>query len=581
MGGTFCIRCARLREALEKADAEIERLTSELEASKRQLRELTKLTDLQGDDLKRLLDLIERRGEQNQPERVSEDALQLAFMQIFEGLSNADALKKALAEAQSGAQDGASDAEEEKREKKKHTGRRQPSMEGLPIVEQRIVPPEVEACGGDGWVLIDVEVSERLAFRRARFECIRVVREKYVRTSAAGQWLMDTVAVAPLPEWVLPRLMADTSVIADIIMGKYGFMTPLHRQERMNELRGFPLARSTQCDWIEVANVLAAPVVAAMHAESVRESYCIATDATGAPVRIAGGRAYWHLFVFIADAGHIVFIPTRRHNGAAVTAMMAGFQGHLLSDAASIYNALYVLGVTPVACWAHCRRYFWKATLTEPELAHQALALIKGVFEIAAKAKRLSGAERALYRQAHAAPIVEALDGWVKQAEDKAEDGGRLQAALTYYTNQRDALQRFLTDGRLEVDNNACERELRALVMGRNNWQHFETKAGLQWFATFRSLISSCKLHDLNSYDYLEQMLRLARHWPGDNMLALSPKYWATTMAGLDDRQQQIIRPPWSRSLPQGLARDPPSTDAAMVEHPSPRTTRESTPSAR
>ena len=107
----------------------------------------------------------------------------------------------------------------------------------------------------------------------------------------------------------------------------------------------------------------------------------------------------------------------------------------------------------------------------------------------------------------------------------KVEQGGRLQAALTYYTNQREALGRFLTDGRLEADNNGSERELWALVTGLKNWQHFETKAGIEWFATFRSLISSCKLHSLNPYDYLEQMLRLARHWPQEDMLLLSPKY--------------------------------------------------------
>ena len=100
------------------------------------------------------------------------------------------------------------------------------------------------------------------------------------------------------------------------------------------------MARSTQSDWIEAAHALAAPVVVAMQTESVNESYCIATDATGAPVRIHGGRAPWHLFVFIADAEHIVFIPTRRHSGAAVKAMLNGFRGHLLSDASSIYNAL-------------------------------------------------------------------------------------------------------------------------------------------------------------------------------------------------------------------------------------------------
>jgi len=426
------------------------------------------------------------------------------------------------------------------------------------VIEERIVPPEVKACGGAGWLLVDTEVSERLAFQRARFQCIRVVREKYVRVSQTGRWLMDTMTTAPLPGWLWPRSMADTSVVTDVIMSKYGFMTPLHRQERMNELRGFPLARSTQCDWIEAAYTLAAPVVAAMHADSLRESYCIATDATGAPVRTAGGRVPWHLFVFISDVGHIVFIPSRRHSGQAIASMLEGFRGHLLSDAASIYNALYVLGVVAVACWAHCRRYFWKATLTEPGLAHQALALIKGIFEIAAKAKRLPANERVGYRQTYATPIVEALDTWVEHAASKAEDDGRLAAALTYYNNQREALGRFLSDGRLEVDNNACERELRALVMGRRNWQHFETKAGLEWFAVFRSLISSCKLYDLNPYDYFEQMLRLARHWPQENMLALSPKYWASTAKNLSEAHQQIVCPPWTRYPQQNSARAPP-----------------------
>lgn len=568
VGGSFCIRCARWREALEAAGAEIERLRGELDTSMRQIRELTKLTELQGDDLKRLVALIDRQGEPNQPERVSEDALQLAFRQILEGRSDDEALKKAIAEAQAAASNDEAATAAGDANKRKQKGRRQLSLEGLPVIEQRVIPPEVEACGGVGWVLIDVEISERLAFQRARFQCVRVLREKYVRVSEAGRWLANTMTTAPLPDWMLPRTMADTSVMTDVIMSKYGFLTPLHRQERMNELRGFPIARSTQCDWIEAAHVLAAPVVAAMHAESRVESYCIATDATGAPVRIAGGRAPWHLFVFIADAGHIVFVPTRRHTGEAVSTMLDGFRGHLLSDAASIYSALYNLGVVAVACWAHCRRYFWKATLTEPEPAHQALALIKGVFEIAAKAKRRPVHEGADYRQAHATPIVEALDAWVDKAQSQAEDGGRLQAALTYYTNQREALGRFLTDGRLNVDNNACERELRALVMGKRNWQHFETKAGLEWFATFRSLISSCKLHGLNPYDYLEQMLRLARHWPQNNMLSLSPKYWSSTVRRLDDHQQQIIRPAWTRHPLRSPARAPPMAPAKANHRP-------------
>lgn len=139
------------------------------------------------------------------------------------------------------------------------------------------------------------------------------------------------------------------------------------------------------------------------------------------------------------------------------------------------------------------------------------------------------------------------MDSWVDGAESKAEEGGRIRAALTYYENQRDALGRFLTDGRLQLDNNGSERELRALVAGLNNWKHFETKAGLEWYATFRSLLSSCKLHGLNPYDYLEQMLRLVRHWPNEKMLFLSPKYWSTTVEKLSDRHRNIIEPPWTR----------------------------------
>lgn len=541
-----------MRKALETAQSEIEQLTAELAEAHERIRELVKLTALQGDDLKRLLALMEQKGAPNQPERVSDDALQLAFKQILASRTHTEALEKALAEAEVLEGASAGDSPSEAPEKKKAKKRRTLSLEGLPIIEERIVPPEVEACGGEGWLLIDEEVSERLAYRRARFQCIRVVREKYVRVSSSGQWIPETITIPPLSDWLLPRMMADTSVIAEIIMNKYGFLTPLHRQERMNALRGFPLARSTQSDWIEAAHALAAPVVTAMQAESVNESYCIATDATGAPVRIQDGRAHWHLFVFIADAEHIFFIPTRRHTGAAVRAMLDGFRGHLLSDASSIYNALYVLGVIAVACWAHVRRYFWRATLTEAEPAHQALALIKGIFEIAAKAKRLPLEERTKYREIHATPIVEALDTWAKDVSPKVEPGGRLQAALTYYTNQREALGRFLTDGRLEADNNGSERELRALVTGLKNWQHFETKAGLEWFATFRSLISSCKLHGLNPYDYLEQMLRLARHWPKDDMLLLSPKYWSATVAKLSDHDRNIIEPPWTRHDSRG-----------------------------
>jgi transposase len=563
LGIGACIDCLRGKQALDLARAEGDRLKAELRKAQEQLAEVVKLNELQKAELQRLKLMLHQRPEPNEPERVPRNVLQMVFEQLLTDAGKAvdrEALEKALKEAAN--DDGASPETKPDENKRSRRGKTRPCLKGLPVVEVRETPPEVKACGGEGWQLVDEEVSERLAYQHAQFYTVRVVREKWVKLSPKGLWLPNQFVTAPYPDWMLPRLLADPSVIAPIIVNKCNFMLPWHRQEQMFDLQGHAIARSTMSDWTEAAYKLVAPIVAAMHQEGIDESYCIATDATGAPVRISGGQAHWHVFVFISDIGHITFKAGRRHSRETIRKMLKGFEGHLLSDASSIYNILYTLGVVAVACWAHARRYFWKARLTEPTLAHEALALIKAIFAIVRKAKSMPLEQRTAYRREYATPIVDALDAWVVEAKTKAEEGGRLQSALTYYTNQREALGRFLTDGRLEADNNGSERQARQIVKGRDNWQHFETPNGLEWYTTFLSLTSSCKLAGINPYEYLEQVLRLARHWPKGDMLALSPKYWKGTVAGLDPRQAQIIEPPWLPGVGRA-ARDGPKVGAA------------------
>ncbi|MEI8255335.1 MAG: transposase [Deltaproteobacteria bacterium] len=117
-----------------------------------------------------------------------------------------------------------------------------------------------------------------------------------------------------------------------------------------------------------------------------------------------------------------------------------------------------------------------------------------------------------------------------------------IDAAFGYASNLQGALRQFLDDGRLPIHNNASEAALRNLVLGRSNWMWFENETGLSWY---RSLIASCALHGINAGTYLEQLLRIAPHWPSTRMLELSPKYWARTLAGLDERHRRIITPPW------------------------------------
>jgi hypothetical protein len=152
------------------------------------------------------------------------------------------------------------------------------------------------------------------------------------------------------------------------------------------------------------------------------------------------------------------------------------------------------------------------------------------------------------------------FDDWLDRHRAHVDPRSPLRAAITYADNQRGELRRFLEDGRLRIDNNVCEGQLRNLVLGLNNWQRFETPNGLRWYTVFRSLIASCQLHDLCPQRYLECVLRLAPHWPKRRMLELAPKYWRATAARLTPEQQAIVRPSWSAAFDVFV---PPSEPAA------------------
>ena len=254
----------------------------------------------------------------------------------------------------------------------------------------------------------------------------------------------------------------------------------------------------------------------------------------------------WHVFVFIADRDHVVFRYTHKHTSETVAGLLGGFRGYLLSDAAPVYDVLHRGGeIIEVACWFHARRYFWRALESDRERALEALAIISELFKIARECNEIPMPERTEARAARARPVLAIFDQWIARHREQVDPRGPLDKAIGYYENQRGALHRFLDDGRLRLDNNISEGQLRNLVLGRHNWQWFANETGLRWYTTFRSLIASAALHGLNAQEYLEQLLRLAPHWPVTRMIELAPKYWAQTVAGLDARRRAILRRPW------------------------------------
>ena len=541
-------------ESCASKATEVAKLQAANDELKSLLRELDKLCTLQAADLERFRVACQKL-KQNEPEHAPREQLQLVFEQVLASLAKpANDVPGHEAAAPDG-EPQAEPAQPEAPPKKKHAGhgrRGGVDFAKLHVEQVAVDPPEVVAAGGVGYVRIGEETSDRIAFRQASHFVLRIVLSKWAKVAPSGA---RTIVVAPTPPSVWPRTMADPSVIVQVLLAKYDLCLPLHRQERASPRQGFYLPRSTQCGWLGEAYGYVYRIVDAMMADACATAHCIATDATGAPVRQHGKCARWHVFVFLADRDHVIFRGVREHTSASVATLLEGFKGALLSDAASIYDALHrERGLLAVFCWAHVRRYFWYCRDTDPAIANEALAILSKLFRVERETQGIPMPERTAERAKRATPVLDLFDAWIARTRPRATPRTPLAAALTYYDNQREGLRRFLKDGRLRIDNNLSEQQLRHVVLGRRNWTFFENPNGLRWYAVFRSLIGSCALHGIEPQDYLEEILRLAPHWSTTRMLELSPKYWAATRAALTADEREIISRPWE--APKTVAAD-------------------------
>lgn len=539
-----------MQAELAAAHERVAALEAEAATLRAQLQEATKLIELQRADIERYKAACERIRP-NTPERVPKDQLQLAFAEVLKTMSDLPAAKTLAAAAANDNAEGKTQNAQQPAKKKRHPhGRRQLDIEGLPVEDILVDPDEVVAAGGEGFELIGEEVSERIAFKPSSYVRLRITRRKWARAEKHTKKGVAPVVMAKLPDSVWPSFLADPSAVAADIIGKYDDYLPLNRQEKISERNGFRVPRSTQCSWLGEAYSVLYRIPAAMFAEAVAKAFCIATDATGAPVRMEGSCASWPIFVFIADHDHVIFRYAQENTSEVMKGMLGGYHGHLLADAAPVYDTLHRDGAIEVGCWFHLRRYLWRGMATDPPRALQVLSLIAKLFEIERDCRGLPLPEYTARRAAQSTPVLEVFDEWVNRNRKAVDPRGPLDQGMGYYENQKEALRRFLTDGRLRLDNSISEQQLRNAVLGRHNWMFFANETGLKWYTTFRSLIASCRLHGLNAHEYLEQVLRLAPHWPVSRVLELSPKYWRATVAGLDEHHQRILIPPWQTQWP-------------------------------
>ncbi|MGH2836496.1 MAG: IS66 family transposase, partial [Solirubrobacteraceae bacterium] len=249
----------------------------------------------------------------------------------------------------------------------KPTGRK-PLPENLPRVEVEVLPPEVKEKGTDSFVRIGEDVTETVERRPASLVVVRVSKPKFVPKKRDRDAETTVLQAAP-PELPVERALAGPGLLADTVVRRWQDHLPLHRLERIYGREGLDLARSTICGWHESLARLVKPLIDAMWADARGAPY-LCTDATGVLVQAREKCRRGHFWVVIAPERHVLFAYTARHDGAAVDGLLDGYQGYLVADAHAVFDHLYRRGtLIEVACWAHARRYWWKALDTDPERA--------------------------------------------------------------------------------------------------------------------------------------------------------------------------------------------------------------------
>jgi transposase len=510
--------------------------------------ELTKERDRLRDSHQQLrieLELLRRRIFIAKAERVDTRQLELDFAATLAALDKVSggSPKEIAAIAQS--------ERPSRKSKKKPRGRR--DLRELPLEEERfeLVDDDFERLVAEGKAeRCGFEESCKVGWKRGGMRRVVIARAKYRVVDVHGLSYIETT---PMPPECFPRSLAAPSMLAHVATEKCCDGMPLNRVEDRLARDGVRVDRGTMSRWLDDAGAtVGATVVAAAHQEAWRTAFCISTDATGIAVQPGkkpeGGRQACrrgHYFVLIADRDHIFFEYTPRETSACLEEMFRGYSGYVQADAKSVYDVLFREPDKPppdetevrheVGCWAHCRRKFWEATCAKSELAREGLARIAYIF-MYEDAWRADPPEVILrLRRQHLAPQLEAFFAWAEaHYQEVREQRGLLRSALGYAVRQKDALMRVLDDGRLALENNKSERELRRIAVGRKGWLFVGSDDHAESTGHLFSLIASARLHRLDPEGYLRDLFRVLAHWPRDRYLELAPKYWSQTRARLD-----------------------------------------------
>src|SRR5215472_6112576 len=371
--------------------------------------------------------------------------------------------------------------------------------------ETETIEPRHEACPACGGALrrLGEDVSETLEYVPARFKVIRTVRPKL---SCAG---CSQIVQAPAPNRPIDRGLAGPGLLAHVLVAKYADHLPLYRQSEIYQREGVELDRSTLADWVGGASRTLRPLVDALK-KYVLDAEKLHGDDVPVPVLEPGNgkTKTGRLWTYVRDdrtAGNVEpaavwfsYSPDRK--GEHPARHLQSYTGILQADGYAGFNQLYETGrIVEAACWAHVRRKFHDLYQAHRSpIAKEALERIGVLYGIEQEIRGRSPSERKQARLAQSRPLLEAMHAWWKATLSKLSPKSDVAVAIRYALERWSALLRYCEDGRIEMDNNAAERALRAVALGRKNYLFAGSDTGGERAAAIYSLLGSAKLNGID-----------------------------------------------------------------------------------
>jgi transposase len=403
-------------------------------------------------------------------------------------------------------------------------------------VEEIVVEPEGWGeADRDQYEKISEKVSSRLAQRPGAYVVLRYIRPVYKKKSD------ETIHSSPAPPSVLEKSLADVSFLAGLLIDKMTYHLPLYRQHQRLTACGVHLARSTLTNLVHRTALLLEPIYQAQ-VRSILSGEILVMDET--PIKAGrkkrpppGSMKSGYFWPIYGEKDEVAFPFSGSRGSTLIRELLRDYQGKLLTDGYEVYEryAESVNGIVHAQCWSHTRRHFEKAESAEPEQTGEALDRIADLYQRDArlKAKMLSPEKVLAWRGEHMKPLV---DHFFQHLRTTLEENVFLPTnpftkAACYTLAREKSLRVFLEYPDVPLDTNHLERAIRPIAVGRKNWLFCSTEVGALYVGIVQSLLFTCRLHDVNPYTYLVDVLQRLDSHPARDVDQLMPRLWKERFA--------------------------------------------------